>query len=58
MAFTRRNEPSMKIFDGEMTWWAFAQPSIREWAAQCVTLANAPSPAAGSNEPDFRLRAW
>jgi hypothetical protein len=59
MAFTRRNEPSMKIFDvKELTWWAFAQPSIREWAAQSVTLANAPPPATGSNEPDFRLRAW
>ena len=55
--FADRKEPSMEVYK-ELTWWAFAQPVIREWAAQCVTVVNAPLPASADNEPPVRLRAW
>ncbi|HWN93416.1 MAG TPA: DUF3313 domain-containing protein [Methylomirabilota bacterium] len=57
--FADRQEPQMRVVNVQgLTWWSHAKEAIRDWAAQCVQLANTPADQKVEDRLPFTLKPW
>jgi hypothetical protein len=57
--FADREEAQIRIVNLEgLTWWSHARDSVRNWANQCVTLANTPKDQKVKDRLPFTLKPW
>ena len=57
--FADRQEPQMRVVNAQgLTWWSHAKEAIRDWAAQCVVLANTPADEKVKDRMPFTLKPW
>lgn len=57
--FADRQEPQMRVVNVQgLTWWSHAKEAIRDWATQCVELANTPADEKIKDRAPFTLKPW
>ncbi len=57
--FADRQEPQTRVVNVQgLTWWSHAKEAIRDWAAQCVVLANTAADEKVKDRMPFTLKPW